>query len=220
MTARILRCTPIVVIKDTVTLADVSALFDGIKFFPSLMTLNHQTQKASPGPPVRNFSDDSSPSSSESDPLPVPQPRRVVRARIQPLTALHTDTEEESAADNRPFRSRVRPTRSTQPPGSQASSQCEGNQTDAWTGSEDGGSPLAHLRNLAELMIYLLERYGDFRRAKYIGYPPKYNGKTVWTLYAAEYPLEFAGNPPRFIGYLPKCGGCPLKYDEKLALVR
>ncbi|KAJ6561014.1 hypothetical protein B0H10DRAFT_1966668 [Mycena sp. CBHHK59/15] len=85
-------------------------------------------------PPVRNFSDDSSPSSSESDPLPVPQPRRVVRARIQPLTALHTDTEEESAADNRPFRSRVRPTRSRQPPGSQASSQCEGNQTDAWTG--------------------------------------------------------------------------------------
>ncbi|KAJ6611361.1 hypothetical protein B0H10DRAFT_1953136 [Mycena sp. CBHHK59/15] len=88
-----------------------------------LTQLNHQTQMASPGPPVRNFSDDSSPSSSESDPLPVPQPRRVVRARIQPLTALHTDTEEESAADNRPSRSRVRPTRSRQPPGSQASSQ-------------------------------------------------------------------------------------------------
>ncbi|KAJ7465958.1 hypothetical protein FB451DRAFT_1486159 [Mycena latifolia] len=99
-----------------------------------LTQLNHQTQMASPGPPVRNFSDDSSPSSSESDPLPVPRPRRVVRARIQPLTALHTDTEEESAADNRPSRSQVRPTRSRQPPGSQASSQSEGNQSDAWTG--------------------------------------------------------------------------------------
>ncbi|KAJ6590761.1 hypothetical protein B0H10DRAFT_1961030 [Mycena sp. CBHHK59/15] len=60
-----------------------------------LTQLNHQTQMASPGPPVRNFSDDSSPSSSESDPLPVPQPRRVVRARIQP-SQLCTPTQRKS----------------------------------------------------------------------------------------------------------------------------
>ncbi|KAJ7711314.1 hypothetical protein B0H16DRAFT_1745262 [Mycena metata] len=100
-----------------------------------LTQLNQQTQMASPGPRDRDFSDDSSHSSSDSNLPPAPlQPRRVARSRMQPLTVLHTDTEEESPANNRPSRPHVRPPHSRQPSGSQASAQGEGSQSDAWAG--------------------------------------------------------------------------------------
>lgn len=71
-----------------------------------LSRLNQQSQVASPGPPVRDISDEGS-DSDEDEPVGRP---RLPRPRLQPLTSLSPSGEEESPPPSRPSRSRARGT--------------------------------------------------------------------------------------------------------------
>ncbi|KAJ7045011.1 hypothetical protein C8F04DRAFT_1174003 [Mycena alexandri] len=107
-----------------------------------LSQLNQQTQMASPGPPLRNFSDGSD---SDLD-QPAPQPR-VPRLRMQPLNALHTESDDEAPLPNpRPSRARTRGT--PQSPQTDESNPWSGYQIDqaqyAWASDAFFGLHIEH----------------------------------------------------------------------------